>query len=336
MASSASPQSKWQDYFETVTLAGEATDADPFADADFGYPPIDMPVQIPFSDGQTTEFRPDTDAFWTYDNGRLRLIVSPSIDTLYNRAFGFIISSRIISSGGFVGRNAYGATARVSRAIVRTVGVEASKLPLGEVSPYRSAYSEPRYGNNYWVELDVGGVEARAITRNAYVEISMKANSRTSARPECRTLLDTATIDRPIEATRTVCAFAADVSKIAIKRADTGETLALWPRTGDAAPLKPIGAESAWISSKDYPYSSGRNGETGSVSVEMVIAPDGSAFNCRVVRGTGHESLDRHTCRLLTERAKFEPFKAGGDSQKLYTRSVNWPSGIISDPSLSQ
>lgn len=332
-ASASSPQGQWQSYFETVTKAGEATDGDPFADVYFGKPPIDVPVQIPFGNGQTTEFRPEADAYWVYDNGRLRLNFSPSSNTLYGRSNGFVIGSWIVPNGSFVGRNAYGTTTKVSKVFVRTVGVEAGRLPLGEVSPFPSSYSDPQYGNNYWVEIDATGPEARAITRSAYVELSMKANDRTFGRPECKTLLDTATLDHPVEATRTVCSFPAEVTSIAIRRRDTGETLAQWPRVGDGSPLKPIGFESEWISRKDYPYSSERKGEAGTVTVEMVIAPDGSAVNCRVVKGTGHDSLDRQTCRVLNERVKFEPFKSGGASEKIYTRSVAWPSGEMLDPS---
>jgi len=326
-SSSPSPRVEWQRYFDTVTRAGEAVDADEFAEVDFGKPPISIPVQIPFGDGNTTAFRPDTDAFYVYENGKLRLNFSPSSDTLYGRSNGFVIGSWITPNGSYLGRNSFGVSTRVSKAFVRTVGVETGRLPLGEVSAYRSAYSDERYGNNYWIELTVGGSEARTLTSQAYVELALRPNQKTFDRPECKTLLDTATLDRPVEAVRTVCAFPADVESIAIKRRDTGAVLAQWPRIGDGAALMPIGSETEWIGERDYPYASGRKGESGEVAVEMVIAPDGSAVNCRVIQGTGFESLDRQTCRVLIERAKFEPFKTTGASEKIYRRTVIWPSG---------
>lgn len=315
-------QPEWTQFFSKIVSAGEAADADQFADVDYGMPPLPSSVQIPFQDGTTNEFRPETDAFWVYEDGKLRLNFSPSSNSLYKRSNGFVLRSWITPNGSYTGRNAYGVSARVSRAFVRTVAVETSRMPLGEPSPYRSKWAETSYGNNYWIDVPASGAEARKLTANAYVELSMKANERTAQSPHCRTLLDTPTINHPIEATRTVCGFSADVMSIAIKRRDTGETLAQWPRVGDGADPVPIGDERSWITSRDYPYLSKRDGEVGELTMELTIGPDGKPASCRVTKGSGFKRLDTDTCRTLNDRAKFEPFEA---SEKRYTRVVRWP-----------
>lgn len=326
-SASPSPGSEWQRYFEKVTRAGESVDADEFTEVDFGKPPIDSPVQLPFRDGNTNAFRPDTDAFYVYKDGKLLLNFSPSSDTLYGRSNGFVIGSWITPNGSYVGRNSFGVSAKVSKAFLRTVGVETGRLPLGEISYYGSKYAEKRYGTNYWIELSLGGADARTISGQAYVELALKANKLTYQTPGCRTLLDEATLDHPVEATKTVCAFPADVVSIAIKRRDTGATLAQWPRLGDGAELKPLGFEADWIGERDYPNSSKSKGEAGSVNVEMIVGPDGNPSSCRVTKGTGYDRLDRRTCEILNQKAKFEPFVESGASEKVYTRVVNWPSG---------
>jgi TonB family protein len=68
------------------------------------------------------------------------------------------------------------------------------------------------------------------------------------------------------------------------------------PATGDLRTL---------FSADDYPVEAQRNGEEGTVQAELAIDRRGRVSGCRIVRSSGHASLDGATCRILQSRARF-------------------------------
>ena len=45
----------------------------------------------------------------------------------------------------------------------------------------------------------------------------------------------------------------------------------------------------------------------GTVAVQVAVEPNGTVSKCAAVRGSGNASLDAATCRLVRERARFDP-----------------------------
>lgn len=80
------------------------------------------------------------------------------------------------------------------------------------------------------------------------------------------------------------------------------------------------------FSSDDYPARAIRNEEQGTVQFRVTIAPDGLVSDCTVIASSGSPSLDRASCAIVSERARFEPARDAngqrvGDS---LTTRVRW------------
>ncbi|RIA37648.1 outer membrane transport energization protein TonB [Hephaestia caeni] len=61
------------------------------------------------------------------------------------------------------------------------------------------------------------------------------------------------------------------------------------------------------IRNSDYPASAGAAGAGGVVSVEYYVLPSGRVSNCHITHSSGNQALDETTCRLITERYRYEP-----------------------------
>ncbi|MEA3064670.1 MAG: periplasmic protein TonB [Sphingomonadales bacterium] len=61
------------------------------------------------------------------------------------------------------------------------------------------------------------------------------------------------------------------------------------------------------FSDEDYPAAAVRNHEQGPVAFSLSIGADGMPTACSVTGSSGSALLDSTTCRLLMERARFEP-----------------------------
>ncbi len=59
----------------------------------------------------------------------------------------------------------------------------------------------------------------------------------------------------------------------------------------------------------DYPPEAVRKGWEGTVVAQVVISVEGRVRACRIVKSSGHETLDAATCRILKTRALFVPAK---------------------------
>lgn len=73
-----------------------------------------------------------------------------------------------------------------------------------------------------------------------------------------------------------------------------------------ASEPQPIAMEE-WITVADNLPDAARFGLDGPISVELAVDKTGSVSDCRIVKSSGHDMLDEHTCGLLLSRARFRP-----------------------------
>lgn len=78
-------------------------------------------------------------------------------------------------------------------------------------------------------------------------------------------------------------------------------------QVGQATPPRPVGDPGSWINEDDYPEVARMAGKKGRVQVALSVDAHGGVTGCKVVAGSGVESLDLATCQLLKERARFVP-----------------------------
>ena len=69
----------------------------------------------------------------------------------------------------------------------------------------------------------------------------------------------------------------------------------------------PRGNPARWVSNDDYPSRAIREEAQGTVRFTLTVGPDGRVSNCAVTSSSGNETLDSTACRLLTQRARFDP-----------------------------
>lgn len=78
-----------------------------------------------------------------------------------------------------------------------------------------------------------------------------------------------------------------------------------------------------WITSDDYPMAALRNNEEGTVTITWVVDGDGRVADCKTLRTSGHDSLDRAACDAITRRARY-PAAPSGSLPRVFTRRVAW------------
>ncbi len=79
------------------------------------------------------------------------------------------------------------------------------------------------------------------------------------------------------------------------------------PEAWSALRSPPEGFAGDTVRYSDYPNSALRANQQGDVTVRLTIGLDGQVSECVVVESSGHEILDRTTCRLVTERLRATP-----------------------------
>jgi TonB family protein len=73
------------------------------------------------------------------------------------------------------------------------------------------------------------------------------------------------------------------------------------------APARAKANLASLFSDEDYPAEAVRNHEQGPVAFSLSVGADGTPTACSVTASSGSAILDSTTCRLLMERARFEP-----------------------------
>ena len=81
-----------------------------------------------------------------------------------------------------------------------------------------------------------------------------------------------------------------------------------------------------WLSDRDYRTGWIRRELTGTASFRLDIARTGQVTGCQITRSTGHAELDEATCKLVQQRAKFEPAR-GSNGEPVagsFSSTVRW------------
>jgi len=86
------------------------------------------------------------------------------------------------------------------------------------------------------------------------------------------------------------------------------------------------GVRARWITTEDYPSSSVRNNEEGSVAITVRVGADGRVASCEITTSSGYPALDALTCRLYARRARFDPAldSNGAAIPATYSDRVRW------------
>jgi protein TonB len=95
---------------------------------------------------------------------------------------------------------------------------------------------------------------------------------------------------------------------------------------GRATPVVPKGNPGLWVTTDDYPLSALREEGQGVVRFVLDVDASGVPVGCSVSQSSGRADLDDAACRLITERARFEPAKdrKGKPIAGTYSNSVRW------------
>ena len=78
-------------------------------------------------------------------------------------------------------------------------------------------------------------------------------------------------------------------------------------RVAAVKPISPIGSAPQWIGGGPTDADNRRGQYQGTVALQVNVQPSGRVSNCAPVRGSGNAGLDRLTCRLVQQRARFIP-----------------------------
>jgi TonB family protein len=80
------------------------------------------------------------------------------------------------------------------------------------------------------------------------------------------------------------------------------------------------------LTDADYPEEAIRNNEQGTVAFRLDVASDGKPRGCSVLSSSGSATLDATTCRIMTERARFQPARdaKGKPTADQVTARISW------------
>ena len=78
-------------------------------------------------------------------------------------------------------------------------------------------------------------------------------------------------------------------------------------RVAAVTPPSPIGSAPQWIGGGPTDADNRGGRYQGTVSLQINVEPSGRVSKCAPVRGSGNAGLDALTCRLVRERARFNP-----------------------------
>ncbi len=88
----------------------------------------------------------------------------------------------------------------------------------------------------------------------------------------------------------------------------------------------PRGIPGRWVSNDDYPSRAIREEAQGTVRVTLTVGPDGRVSDCQVNSSSGNATLDETACRLLRQRARFDPKldSNGSPTTGTWSSSFRW------------
>ncbi|MFA9200233.1 MAG: energy transducer TonB [Cypionkella sp.] len=96
--------------------------------------------------------------------------------------------------------------------------------------------------------------------------------------------------------------------------------------SADPVAARPKGNPAGWVTVNDYRSSWINRELTGTARFRLEIGSDGRVANCAIMSSSGHAELDRATCALVTQRARFEPARDGTGAAVpgSYANAVRW------------
>ena len=88
----------------------------------------------------------------------------------------------------------------------------------------------------------------------------------------------------------------------------------------------PKGSPGRWVSNDDYPSRAIREEAQGTTRFTLTVGPDGRVSDCAVTGSSGNSSLDDTACRLLKQRARFDPKldSNGNPTTGTWSNSFRW------------
>ncbi len=92
------------------------------------------------------------------------------------------------------------------------------------------------------------------------------------------------------------------------------------------AQASPVQSKNGEFIFSQYPARATAAGEQGSVRFQAEVDAKGNVMSCKVTQGSGHERLDRETCDLIVDHARFKPTLDGSGIARaaLHDGIVNW------------
>ena len=93
-----------------------------------------------------------------------------------------------------------------------------------------------------------------------------------------------------------------------------------------AAMPEPKASPGTWASTKDYPSDLIRAEVGGEVSFKLDVSAEGLPTSCLVIVSSKIEQLDKVTCKIMIQRAKFKPARTaeGSPAASHYINRVRW------------
>lgn len=169
------------------------------------------------------------------------------------------------------------------------------------------------------------------------VVVPLPPPPQTPEPPEAR--IDETIVDRPIVAPKPMIDVspikpAFDTSPVIVPTPDAMPYITPQP-TPSATPsgpsfnpvaAKPRGNPGNWVTVDDYRTSWINREMVGTARFRLEVASSGRVQNCTITASSGHAELDRATCSLVTQRARFVPAKDGTGASVTgsYVSSVRW------------
>lgn len=82
----------------------------------------------------------------------------------------------------------------------------------------------------------------------------------------------------------------------------------------------------SYVSNDDYPMAALRRGDAGTTRFRLTVGPNGKVTDCAIVKSSGSSTLDGATCRLMRQRARFDPAKNsdGKPISDSVTSAIRW------------
>jgi TonB family protein len=88
----------------------------------------------------------------------------------------------------------------------------------------------------------------------------------------------------------------------------------------------PVRDIASYVSNDDYPSSALGRDAIGQVEARVTVSPAGKASDCQMVRSSGHDDLDKITCKVMVDRTRFHPARdrEGRAMASPYAFAIQW------------